>query len=303
MKFIVTGGAGFIGSHLTKSLLQQKHDVSVIDDLYSGSLENLNDTIDEIEFHKISIQNHEQLRNIAKNSDGIFHLAGLTSVQESFAKQDLYNEINVAGTETILKIAKEFKLKVIFASSAAVYGIPEQTPITENSRKSPINPYGKTKLMAENLCEKYSEFGVNIAVLRYFNVYGLGQNKNYAGVISKFLENIVNNKPPVIYGDGLQTRDFIHVEDVVQANLFAMQKPLHLEFINIGSGIAMTINELADLMIRLAQKNMKPVHEKSVPGDIKFSQANINLAEKILGWKPKIKIDTWLENILKSALA
>lgn len=298
MNFVVTGGAGFIGSHLVKHLVKQGHSVIVIDDLHIGKMENLQNVKNEIEFHKINILDYKRLRNAVKNVDGVFHEAALTVVQESYLKQKEYHEVNVQGTENIFKLAKEFGFKVVYASSSGVYGNPTKIPIKENSERKPINPYGVTKLEGEYLAEKYWKSGVSIIGLRYFNAYGEGQTGTYAGVITEFMKKIVQSLPPVINGDGLQVRDFVFVEDVANANLIAMKSKVNHGFFNIGSGIATSILELANLMIHLSGLVMKPLYSKMLEGDIKISQADISLAKQLLNWEPETKLEDWLSKTL-----
>lgn len=299
MNFIVTGGAGFIGSHLVRLLLREDHNVAVVDNLSSGNPENMSEVDDKITFYNIDILDYEKLKNAVKNSDGVFHLAGLTNVQESFRKPELYRQVNVVGTENVLKLAKELDYKVVFASSASVYGDVKSIPIHESCKRSPLNPYGQTKLDCEQLCERYSELGVSAVVLRYFNVFGEGQNNAYAGVITKFLENISNKEPPVIHGDGSQVRDFVFVEDVAQANLDAMVSRQGSGFFNIGSGTATSILDLANMMIGLSGLDVRPIHDDKLEGDVKMSQADISLAQSI-GWKPKTSLEYWLRQIISS---
>ena len=221
MKFIVTGGTGFIGNNIVRQL-KQKHTPIVIDSLYRGNIENISSL--DVEFHKVDIRDFNQLRDIVKNSDGIFHEAALTDVQESFTRQQEYIDVNVKGTENIFRIAKEFDLKVVYASSSSVYGNPKKIPIAENSERHPINPYGKTKLDDEFLAEKYSKDNVSIIGLRYFNVYGKGQSGSYVGVITKFINRLKQGKSSIIFGSGTQLRYFIFVEDITLANVAAMQR-------------------------------------------------------------------------------
>lgn len=297
MNFLVTGGAGFIGSRVVKLLLEEKNDVTVIDNLHSGKLDNLADCQNKIDFQNLDIQDFEKIKPLASKSDGIFHFAALTDVLESFTKQDAYHAINVTGTQNILDIAKQFDLKVVFASSAAVYGYTKKIPIKEDAKRSPVNPYGQTKLEGEYLCEKYSQMGTKINVLRFFNVYGKGQNPAYAGVISKFLENASNGKPPIIYGDGAQTRDFVFVDDVAKANLLAMNSNSFGKFINVGTGIKTSVRELAEMIIKISKQNIKPIYVDAKEGDIRNSQADITLAYELLKWSPKTKIEDWLKTM------
>ena len=297
MNFLVTGGAGFIGSRVVKLLLEENHKVTVIDDLCSGKLDNLADFKNKIDFHNLDVRDFEKIKPIISKSDGIFHFAALTNVLESFTKKDEYNAVNVKGTQNILDIAKQFDLKVVFASSAAVYGDTKKIPIKEDVERNPLNPYGQTKLQCEYLCEKYSQMGTKITVLRFFNVYGKGQNPAYAGVISKFLENVSNGKPPIIYGDGKQIRDFVFVNDVAEANLLAMESNSHGKFINIGTGDKTSVLELAEMIIKISKQNIKPIFVDEKEGDIKNSQADITLAQELLKWNPKTKIENWLKTI------
>ena len=209
-----------------------------------------------------------------------------------------YHEVNVEGTENILKLAKESSFKVVCASSSSVYGNPTKIPIKEDSERKPISPYGITKLEGEYLAEKYSKSGVSVIGLRYFNAYGEGQTDTYAGVITEFVKKIVQSLPPVINGDGFQVRDFVFVEDIANANLIAMKGNVNHGFFNIGSGIATSILELANLMIRLSGLAMKPLYNKMLEGDIKNSQADISLAKQLLNWEPETKLEDWLSKTL-----
>ena len=283
MKFVVTGGAGFVGNNIVRQLLKQNHTPIVIDNLYRGKIERISSL--GVEFHKLDIRDFEQSRNIIKNSDGIFHEAALTDVQESFTKQQEYNDVNVKGTENIFKIAKEFGLKVIYASSSSIYGNPKKIPIGENSERNPINPYGKTKLDDELLAEKYSKDNASIIGLRYFNIYGKGQTGSYAGVITKFINRLKEKKSPIIFGSGTQLRDFIFVEDVALANIAAMQSNVKNGFFNIGTGIATSIQQLAEIMIEISGLELEPQYEKALDGDVQSSQADTSVTESILKWK------------------
>ena len=298
MNLIVTGGAGFIGSHLTEYLVKKHQNVTVLDNLENGKLQNLRNVKKDIEFLKVDILDYDSLRKVVKNVDGVFHHAALTSVSDSFIKQEKYYNVNVSGTENILKLAKEFGFKVVFASSASIYGDQKQIPIKENAKKNPSNPYGLTKLKAEELCIKYAKKGVSVITLRYFNVYGLRQNDSYAGVISKFLRNISKNKPPVINGDGTQARDFVFVGDISRANYLSMKSHTKHAFVNIGSGKTTSIKQLADLMIKIRGIDLQPIHGSIQKGDIKLSQADITVAKKLLSWRPRISLSSWLKTNL-----
>ena len=302
MNFIVTGGAGFIGSHIVEYLVEQNHSVTVIDNFHTGKLENLARFRNKIEILDIDVLDYEKLRNAVKNADGVFHEAALTLVQESFTKQKEYHDVNVTGTENIFKLAKEFGFKVVYASSSSVYGDTKKIPIKEDVERKPLNPYGNTKLEDEYLAEKYSKLGVFIIGLRYFNVYGPRQNIAYAGVITKFLENIANGKAPIINGNGLQVRDFVYVGDVAKANLMAMESKVNFAFVNIGTGTALSINDLADIIIKASGLAIKPVHNSPLEGDVKDSQADVSLTKKLLGWKSETKLKDWLNETVRQIM-
>ena len=300
MKFVVTGGAGFIGSYIVKYLVDNGYQVIVVDNLFRGKLTNLSGYEDKIDFHNLDILNFEELRKLVKDSDGIFHQAALTSVPESFTQKDKYQNVNVNGTENIFKLGKEFGIKIVYASSSSIYGNPKSIPIKENAFKNPINPYGRTKLEDEILAEQYSKLGVKIIGLRYFNVYGIGQTNDYAGVITKFYEAIKADNPPIVFGDGTQVRDFISVEDVAKANLLSMQSSTDFAFLNIGTGIATSINDLANLMIKLSGRSFVPIPGNLLEGDVKESQADIHLAKQLINWMFETKLEDGLKKFFFS---
>lgn len=303
MKFIVTGGAGFIGNNIVRQLLRHRHDVTVVDNLHSGKLDNLTDLGDMIEFKKIDILNVDELKKLVRTTDGVFHEAALTVVQESYQKREEYWKVNVRGTENILKLAKDIGFKVVFASSSSVYGNVTKIPIKENFERHPINPYGQTKLEDEHLAEKYHESGVKVIGLRYFNVYGEKQNPAYAGVITKFMERIRGRLPPIIYGDGSQIRDFIYVKDVAEANIKAMMGPTDFGFFNIGSGNTVSIKQLAQMMIRSSRLDIDPIYEKTLDGDIKASKADTSLAKETLLWKSTKRLQDWFDETIPNNLS
>ena len=280
MKFAVTGGAGFVGNNIVRLLISKGHQVVVIDNLHTGKMENLNGVLESIRFEKIDIRNFKELESILKDVDGIFHEAALTIVQESFYKEKEYFDVNVTGTENIFKIAKKFEKKIVYASSSSIYGDSKHIPIKENSEKKPINPYGQTKLENEILGEKYGNNGLKVIGLRYFNIFGKGQTGSYAGVITQFMRKLNENQSPIIFGDGSQIRDFIHVSDIAQANLSAMLSKINSGFFNIGTGIGTKIIDLAKIMTEICQKNFKPIFQNSLEGDVKMSQADITLTKK-----------------------
>ena len=202
VKFLVTGGGGFIGSHITEALINEGNDVTILDNFTTGKKENLVKIINKVELHHGNINDFELLRNLTRGKDGIFHQAALASVQESFSKPQEYHMVNVIGTKNVLETAKEFGIKVVYASSSSVYGNPVKIPIQENDPKNPINPYAQTKLDDEKMARKYAGDGVRVIGLRYFNVFGERQSQTYAGVIKKFLKRAKDGQAPIINGDG-----------------------------------------------------------------------------------------------------
>lgn len=298
MKFVVTGGAGFIGSHLVEYLVEHDNSVIVIDDLNTGKIENLKNVHEKIEFIKGDIRDNNLLRKTFKDVNGIFHQAALASVQESFTMPEKYHDVNVNGTENIFKLAKEFGLRVVYASSSSIYGNPSKLPIKEDAQRNPINPYAQTKLDKELLAEKYAEMGVNIIGLRYFNVYGERQSMNYAGVIKLFLESVQERKPPKINGDGLQERDFVYVKDVVRANVMAMQSTVKHAFINVGTGKSVSVLDLAKIIIDASGLSIKPIHGPELKGDVRATRADTTLAKRLLNWESEIKLEDWLSTTI-----
>jgi len=299
MRFVVTGGAGFVGSHLVKLLVKKGHEITVIDNLHTGKMENLQEVIEKIEFQNIDIQNYDSMEKELRDIDGVFHQAALTVVQDSFKMPDVYHSVNVEGTENIFKIAKKNNFKVVYASSSSVYGHQNVVPILENFNKKPINPYGKTKLDDENIAEQYGKEGIKIIGLRYFNIFGKGQTLEYAGVITKFLDRIKDKKSPIIFGTGSQIRDFIHVEDIANANYLAMKSDISNSHVNIGTGNSISILELAKIMIDISGLDLEPIMEKALEGDIEKSQSDNSLARKSFGWKPERKLKDWLKEVIK----
>ena len=299
MRFVVTGGAGFVGSHLVKLLVKNGHEITVIDNLHTGKKENLDEVKDKIEFLNIDIQDYDSMEKNMKDIDGVFHQAALTVVQDSFTRPEEYFDVNVHGTENIFRLANENKFKVVYASSSSVYGHKLETPITEDAERSPINPYGKTKLEAEHLAEKYSKLNTEIIGLRYFNIFGKGQTLDYAGVITKFLHRINEGKAPIVFGNGSQIRDFIHVSDVAKANLMAMNSNCSNLIVNIATGNTTSILELANMMINASGLKMDPIFAEALEGDIEKSHADISQAKEYFNWEPKIELRDWLTEILK----
>ena len=300
MKYVVTGGAGFIGSHITKKLVERGDIVTVIDNMNTGKEKNLESVIDKINFVKGDILDIDLLEDITKDADGVFHHAALASVQDSFDEPDKYHNVNVNGTENILKLSKKYGFKVVYASSSSVYGNPIRIPIKESDGKNPINPYAETKLKKEELAIKYSKMGVSVIGLRYFNVFGKGQSKEYAGVLKLFLECIRDKLPPKINGDGTQFRDFVHVSDVVNANIMSMNSDITHEFFNVGTNTTITILDLAKTIIECSGLNIEPIFGPALDGDVHQTKANIDLIKKKIGWEPSVMLVDWVKDIISS---
>ena len=300
MKYVVTGGAGFIGSHITKKLVERGDVVTVIDNMNTGKKKNLESVIDKINFVKGDILDIDLLEDITKDADGVFHQAALASVQDSFDESDKYHNVNVNGTENILKLSKKYGFKVVYASSSSVYGNPIRIPIKESDGKNPINPYAETKLKKEELAIKYSKMGVSVIGLRYFNVFGKGQSKEYAGVLKLFLECIRDKLPPKINGDGTQFRDFVHVSDVVNANIMSMNSDITHEFFNVGTNTTITILDLAKTIIECSGLNIEPIFGPALDGDVHQTKANIDLIKKKIGWEPSVMLVDWVKDIISS---
>ena len=300
MKYVVTGGAGFIGSHITKKLVERGDIVTVIDNMNTGKEKNLESVMDKINFVKGDILDTELLEGITKDVDGVFHQAALASVQDSFDEPDKYHNVNVNGTENILKLSKKYGFKVVYASSSSVYGNPIRIPIKESDGKNPINPYAETKLKKEELAIKYSKMGVSVIGLRYFNVFGKGQSKEYAGVLKLFLERIRDKLPPKINGDGTQFRDFVYVEDVVNANIMSMNSDVNHAFFNVGTNTSITILDLANTIIKSSGLNLEPIFGPALEGDVQKTKANIDLIKEKIGWKPTIVLEEWINEIIST---
>ena len=300
MRYVVTGGAGFIGSHITEKLVERSDIVTVIDNMNTGKEKNLESVKGKINFIKGDILDVDLLEDVTKDVDGVFHQAALASVQDSFDKPDEYHNVNVNGTENILKLSKKYGFKVVYASSSSVYGNPIRIPIKESDEKNPINPYAETKLKKEELAIRYSEMGVKVIGLRYFNVFGKGQSKEYAGVLKLFLERIRDELSPKINGDGTQFRDFVHVSDVVNANIMSMDSDVAYGFFNVGTNTSITILDVAKTIIEYSGLDIEPTFGPALNGDVHGTVANIDLIKKEIGWKPTIMLVDWVKDIISS---
>jgi len=309
MKYLVTGGAGFIGSHIVEALLHNGHEVCVLDNLSTGSCSNLAHIAAEIEFIEGDIRDAETCLLAARNCDGVFHQAALVSVFDSIERPRDNHSINNTGTMNVLEAARENGCKrVVYASSAAIYGNNPQLPKNEMMLPEPLSPYGSVKIGGEYYLQAYAEqFKMNCIALRYFNVYGPRQNPNsvYSGVISKFVDCAKKCLQPTIFGDGQQTRDFVYIEDVVQANLKAMTVPTQLPFFNcnVATGKATSLLDLVEALGAITGTLGSPVFKTERAGDIRHSLADISKARKFLGFEPlKTDLRANLESILDADL-
>lgn len=305
MKIFVTGGAGFIGSNLVASLLKENNQVMIYDNLKNSSKDKISHLLKNgALFIKGDITDYKTISKSITGFDCVVHLAGETDVQESIKFPERTNQVNVTGTINVLRACVERKISnVIAASSAAVYGNPKDLPLSENSQTTPISPYGASKLAMENYMQAFSHsYDLNCISLRFFNIYGKGHSDNYAGVITKFMEKIAKNKTLEIFGDGSNTRDFVSVQDVIQSIQNAITKidGKKGNFYNIGSGKYITIEDLAKLMISISGKSLSIDYKKPRKGDIPHSQTSIWLAQRELGYDPKITLKEGLERLLKS---
>ena len=303
-KFLITGGAGFIGSHIVETLVRKKQFVRVLDNFSSGNKKNLKEIIDKIELIKGDIKSLDTCIRATKGIDFVLHQAALRSVPKSMKNPKEYNEVNINGTLNMLEAALKNKVKsFVFASSSSVYGDINNFPEREDFLPQPISPYALTKLSGEHYCRIFSQhYGLPTVSLRYFNVFGPRQSLDdeYAVVIPKFINCILNAKSVPIYGTGRQSRDFTYVANVVEANILAIQKGNfsrrsgipHFagkgEVFNVAGGKDYTILSLLEILNTIMHKNIKPIFLACRPGDVFKTKADISTAAKGLCYKPKI---------------
>ncbi len=300
LRVVVTGGAGFVGYWTVRELLKAGHEVEVVDNLsratFEGELEGMG-----IPVHRVDVRDFEALARVLSGADAVVHLAALISVEESAERPIDYHETNVTGTlNVLLASVRSGVRRVIYSSSAAVYGPPVRLPIDEDHPKRPVSIYGATKLAGEAYCRAFHEvFGVQTVILRYFNVYGPGQSPEYAGVIASFLDRIRRGLPLVIHGDGTQYRDFVHVYDVARANLLALHAPKAHAAYNVGTGKPTRIVDLAEIMTRLAGVDLELEFDPPRAGDIRESVADIALIRQELGFEPRVNLEDGLAEMIR----
>lgn len=297
MNVLVTGGAGFIGSHIVDKLINEGLDVVVVDNLSTGKLENLND---KAKFYNLDITS-EQLSNIFEKEkiDVVIHQAAQTDVQKSLQDPISDSKVNINGTINLLKCCRKYNVrKIIYASSAAVYGKPEYLPIDEKHPIQPMSFYGISKFTPESYLKIYKElYGLDYTILRYSNIYGPRQDsKGEGGVIAIFIDKLLNEQTPIIFGDGEQTRDFLYVEDVAEANFRAIFKG-DGEILNISTNTRISINQLYTELTSILHLDLKPHYKEARLGDILHSSLNNQKAIQTLNWQPKY---TFSEGLLKT---
>ncbi|MDH7506908.1 MAG: SDR family oxidoreductase [Candidatus Thermoplasmatota archaeon] len=302
-KIVVTGGAGFIGSNLTRTLAL-KNKTIVIDNLSTGKLENIDDLIEkkQIDFINGSINDIDLLQETFKGVDYVFHQAAIPSVPKSIKNPAETNHANINGTLNVLIASKNNNVKkVIYASSSSVYGDTPSLPKKEEMNPFPLSPYAISKLTGEYYCQVFtSVYKLPTITLRYFNVYGPREDPDseYAAVIPRFIKRIIENKPPIIFGDGKQTRDFTFIDDVVKANILAAESKT-IGVFNIAGGKKITINSLAKKIMKIIGKKTEIIHEKPRPGDIRHSLADISKAKKGFNYKPCFDLEYGLKETIK----
>ena len=299
MRYLVTGGAGFIGSHITEELLRRGNSVIVLDDLSSGKEDNLRHLTGNLELVKGSICDTDVVGSTCRGADYVLHLAARTSVPRSVLEPIQTNQVNIDGTLNVLIAARDAKVKrVVFAASSSAYGETAELPKRESMEPSPISPYGVTKLVGElyaQVCGRV--YGLENVSLRFFNVFGPRQDptSQYSGVLSRFITALLSGNQPVIFGDGEQSRDFTYVENVVDACLRACEAPgASGKVFNVGTGTRFSLNETLRLLGKISGKNAKAKYDPPRSGDIRDSQADITLAKKILGYQPGVQFEEGL---------
>jgi len=301
--YFVTGGAGFIGSHLVEALIWDGSTVTVLDNLDSGKKENLAGVMSDINFVEGDVRDRDLVAQLTKGADVIFHLAAVPSVYTSIQHPDVAHDVNLTGTVNVLEGARKHQVpKVIYASSAAVYGPAIGLPQHEALATAPVSPYGLQKLSGEHYCKLYQElYNIQTTSLRFFNVYGYRQDPQspYSGVISIFTETVLKGKNPTVYGDGLQRRDFVHVSDVVQACMLAAdhtaRKPL---VFNVASGESHSLLTLLKVLERLTHTQFTIQFAPERRGDLRDSAASIKAIRKALGYEPQRTLEDGLQLFL-----
>ena len=301
--YIVTGGAGFIGSHLAERLLKDGHRVRIIDNFSTGKRANVallaKSFPDALEVHEVSITDANAIAPIFKGADYVFHQAALASVPRSVADPVATNEANVNGTLNVLVAARDAGVKrVVYAASSSAYGEVTEAYQVETMPPHPLSPYGVSKLAGEYYCQAFTQvYGLETVALRYFNVFGPRQDETsqYAAVIPRFIAAMMSGKPPTIYGDGMQSRDFTFIDNVVHGNLLALKAPeVGGEMMNLATGGSVSLLQLVEKINRLLGTSFEPIHDPARPGDIKYSRANVGKITDLLDFAPVVDFDSGL---------
>lgn len=304
MKCLVTGGAGFIGSHIVEALLNKKASVCVLDNFFSGNRKNIEKIKGDVEIIEGDILDRSAVQRAMKNVDTVFHQAALRSVPASFEKPFDYNNVNIQGTLILLEEAhKNGVRKFVYASSSSVYGENPSLPKKETDLVLPISPYAVSKLAAENYCQVFTKnYQLPTVSLRYFNVFGPRQpvNDGYSPVIPRFISCILQNESPPVYGDGTQSRDFTYIGNVVEANLLAIEKTDITGIFNVGMGENHTLLDIIDLLNSFLKKSVKPSFLPSQKGDVKHTLASIDLIKEKLGYRSLLSFEEGLKRTLDS---
>ncbi len=301
---LVTGGGGFIGSHVAERLVREGDRVRVLDNFATGNRENLAPFLDDVDLVEGDIQSYERVHNAVSGCDFVFHIAALPSVPRSLQDPLTSNASNVIGTLNLLLAARDAGVRrVVYASSSSVYGANPELPKREANLPMPIAPYAVSKLAGEGYCGSFNQvYGLETVALRYFNVYGPRQDprSQYAAVIPSFIDAFLDGEPPVIFGDGEQSRDFTYVDDVVDANLMAGRADgVAGETFNVARGQRATLNEMVGLLRDLTGSDLEPIHADPRPGDVRDSEADITRARERLGWTPRTDLATGLRLTLE----
>jgi len=300
MRYLVTGGAGFIGSNTVDELVRRGHGVVVLDDLSSGKEDNLAEVRSKITFMKGSITDIEAVQKAMVQADYVIHLAARTSVPRSVKDPVDTNRINVDGTLNVLVAARDNKVKrVVFAASSSAYGDTPTLPKSEDMQPVPISPYGVSKYVGELYAQTFGRcYGLENVCLRYFNIFGPRQDPDspYSGVLSRFSAAFLDSTPPVVFGDGEQTRDFTYVDNAVLANVLACEAPSASgRSFNVGTGHAVSLNQVLQMLQKASGKTLETKYEPSREGDIRDSLADIRLAKEFLGYEPAVLFEEGLE--------
>ena len=307
MKYIVTGGAGFIGSHMAEFLIQAGHDVHVLDNLLTGKRQNLTqlESVGNFTFHELDVAHHDALIPIFEGADAVFHFAALPSVPLSVEDPLTTNHHGVNATLGVLIAAKEARVRrVIYSASSAAYGNVTEQHISETSLPAPISPYGVAKVVGEYYCKAfYVSYGLEAISLRYFNIFGSRQDPNsaYAAVIPKFITTMLKGERPTIFGDGLQTRDFTHVDNIVHGNWLASQTTHSEAFgtvLNVATGTSISVLDMLQALNNVLGTDIQPIHAPVRAGDILHSGSDITLAQQYLGFQPIVDFQEGIQRTI-----